>query len=54
LTQVRKRENNSNRDATPIRGIVVTWKTNAKQLKELVGLHFDANDQKLLRTVNKK
>ena len=54
LTQVRKRENNSNRDATPIRGIVVTWKTNAKQLKELVDLHFDANDQKLLRTVNKK
>ena len=28
--------------------------TGAKQLKELVDLHFDANDQKLLRTVNKK
>tara|TARA_R110000822_G_scaffold5365_3_gene22890 strand:+ start:11 stop:478 length:468 start_codon:yes stop_codon:yes gene_type:complete len=50
LTQVRKREHNVSRGSNPIRGILVNWKTNSKQLEEIVDQYFDVNDNKLLST----
>ena len=48
LTQVRKREHSASRDSSPIRGILVNWKTTPKELKEIVDQYFEAVDNKLL------
>ena len=48
LRTQQKRPPGSNRDAPPIRGIVVEWTTNSKQLDSIIGQHFDKKDKVLI------
>ena len=47
---VRKRTADANRDANPIRGVYVKWKTDQVSLQSAIKTYFTSEDAALLRT----
>ena len=51
LTRERKRAYNADSLTNPTRGVVVEWRIDNEQFKEVTDKYFDANDKKLLAAV---
>ncbi len=51
LRRERRRLHNANRHDNPTRGVVVEWRIDNEQFKEVTDKYFDANDKKLLAAV---
>ena len=48
LRTQQKRQPGANRDAAPIRGIVVNWTTDEDQISDIIKQHFDDQDKRLI------
>ena len=48
ITRERKREHNTSRQDTPVRGVVTQWRTNHLSIAEIANKYFDDKDLKLL------